>query len=239
MNDHLSREQVLAARTYLRGFLTDARLGLIQSVIAQRTRAVTVVLENISHPHNASAVLRSCDCFGVQDVHIIEQDNTFETNRAIAMGAGQWVSTRTYRGSAETPDATIQCLHALKQQGYAIVATTLREDSVPIDEVALDRKLAFCYGEEGFGLSETAHDLADLHVQIPMVGFTQSFNISVTVALTLYEVSTRLRQEPAETWQLSAEEHERVELEMLAHSVRGGNLMLTRFLAEQGWLTQA
>lgn len=234
MWQRLPPDQKCQLRDHLASFVSPRRLGLIASIVAARTRYLTVVLENIAHPFNASAVLRSCDCFGVQDVHVIEKENTFETVPGITMGAAKWLTVQRYtQTSANTADPTTRCLQQLRAQGYRLAATTLREDSIPIQEVPLDDKVALCYGVEGTGLSDLAHEMADLHVKIPMVGFTQSFNLSVTVALTLYELTTRLRQS-SRPWALTPAEQQDVELGMLLNSVREGELVAHRFLQDHG-----
>ena len=216
---------------HLAGFVTPERLGQMERVLDSRTRFITVVLENIFHSHNASAVIRSCDCFGVQDVHIIEGLYKFKTNLGIAKGADNWLSLSSYnQGVGEEPAK--DCLQQLKARGYRIVATALSEGSVPIQDLPVDQKIALCYGTEDTGLSDTILSLADTRVKIPMFGFTQSLNISVSVALSLNELSKRIRGEHSD-WQLSEEERQEIKFNWLCQSVRNAKAIMDRFLQER------
>lgn len=163
--------------------LDAAKLRAMDAVLAKRTDRLTVVLEDVYQPHNAASVIRSCDYFGVSDLHFICKRNTPRISEEIAKGATDWVRIHRY----ETPgaDNTRLCLAALKQRGYRIAATTLREGSESIEDLDLDQKLALCFGTEEKGLSEVAHELADVFVYIPMYGFTQSLNVSVSVAISI------------------------------------------------------
>ncbi len=187
---------------YLSGFVSQHKLERFEAVLRERTRSLTVVLEDIYLRQNVSACLRSCDCFGIQDVHIIENEHPFRVNRDIARGAAQWLTLRRYRGEVNNTHA---CLEALKEQGYRIVATTPRPDAQPLDALELQQKTALLFGSEHAGLSKSALDMADGFVQIPMHGFTGSFNLSVAVAVCLYELSSRLRRSDL-NWRLSPAE---------------------------------
>lgn len=181
----------------------------MERVLGLRTRHLTVVLEDIYQPQNASAVIRSCDCFGVQDLHIIEREHRFRPNRAVSMGAHKWVDVVKY--SRKDEDNTERCLAGLKQSGYQVAALTLRDGAIPIHELDIQRPTALCIGSEKDGLTERAHELADVFVRIPMRGFTQSFNLSVTAALCLYELTGRLRDSDID-WPLSKKESEELRL---------------------------
>lgn len=199
----MNAEQADRLTEHLGRFVTAHKRERIEQVLAQRTRYVTVVLENIYQPHNAAAVIRTCDCYGVQDLHVIENRNRFEPNEAVSMGAGKWVNVHRHGPPTENPTAS--CLASLKARGYQVVAMTLREPSVPIGEVPLDRPMALCFGSEEPGLSDIAHAEADRFAHLPMLGFTQSFNISVCAAITLHEVTNRLRRSDL-PWRLPPEE---------------------------------
>lgn len=211
---------------FLADFLTESRRGKIEAVLRQRTAHLRVVLEDIFQPHNASAAMRSCECFGVQHMHIIENRFNYVPNSEVSMGAAKWVSLHRHRQAAT--DNTAACLRELKESGYRIVATALREDAVPLHELEIDRPMALCFGTEESGLSETAIALADQTVKIPMFGFTQSFNISVTVALTLYELCGRLRRE-REDWMLSSAEQAALRAEWICRSLKNPEALMRRF----------
>lgn len=219
---------------YLSEFITPNRKQLISDTLDQRTQHLAIVLEDIYQPHNASAVLRSCECFGVQDIYMIEKRNQFRVSRDIAMGSSKWLSLHRYPAPSDQSDNTKNCLSYLKEKGYKIAATTLHENSIPLHELPLDEKIAVCFGTEETGLSETAHELADYYVQIPMVGFTQSFNISVTVAIVLYELTSKLRTSKI-NWNLSPKEIENLTIDWMRKSLtnkRAERVLMNKFIEE-------
>lgn len=216
--------------TYLRQFATEERWQRINEVLTNRTRYLTVVLEDIYQPHNASAVLRSCDCFGIQDVHIIENKNEFDPNKGVTIGADKWVSLQSYNQPQQ--NNTERCFGKLREQGYKIIATTPHENDVTIDEVSLDQKTALVFGAELTGLSDYALKQADGYARIPMVGFSESFNISVSAALCLYELSTRLRKS-RDDWQLTEPEKQELQFDWIKKSVRAPEKHIRRFLEDQ------
>jgi tRNA (guanosine-2'-O-)-methyltransferase len=212
---------------YLRDFVTDDRWQRISDVLDRRTRHITVVLEDIYQPHNASAVLRSCDGFGIQDVHIIENKNEFDPNEGITIGADQWVTLHTYNKS--DVNNTKQCFRSLRDRGYQIIATTPHTNDVTIDEVPITQKTALVFGAELTGLSDFALEHADGYARIPMQGFSESFNISVGAALCLYDVTKRMRDSDL-AWQLSADDKLDLQCNWLQQSLRAGNKLTDRFL---------
>lgn len=214
---------------YLKDFVTEDRWQRISKVVDKRTRHVTVVLEDIYQPHNASAVLRNCDCFGIQDVHIIENRNEFDPNQGITIGADQWISIYSYNEPGA--NNTKCCYEHLRRQGYRIVATTPHEEDVTIDQIPVEQKTALVFGAELKGLSDYALEHADSYARIPMVGFSESFNISVGAALCLYEFTTKLRQSEVE-WSLSDAEKLNLQGKWLENSLRAGSRLKKRFLEE-------
>lgn len=233
MRFDLSFEQKKAFVDYLYTFVTDHKRNLIGRVLAKRTRYLTVVLENIYQPHNASAVLRSCDCFGVQDVHIIEDENEYRINPDVALGASKWLTL--HRHGRVQANNTHLCLEKLRAQGYRIAATTLRPGSIPLQALDVAQKTALCFGTEELGLSAEAHELADVYVQIPMVGFTQSFNISVSAALTLYDLTNKLHARPPADWQLTPEEQLDVTAVWLLRATTNGRALGRHYFRQHNW----
>jgi tRNA (guanosine-2'-O-)-methyltransferase len=203
----------------LSGLVTAERLARINEVLDERTRYLSVALEDVFQGHNAAAVLRSCECFGVQDIHCIELRNRFSPSDEVAMGSEKWLSLYRY-------SSTQEALRKLKKDGYQIVATTLDPPSVPLAEIPLDKPTVLLFGTELKGLSPIAHEYADLRAHLPMVGFTQSFNISVSVALSLQILSGRLRSECP--WQLNPLQREEMLLEWLKKSVPHWELIAAR-----------
>ncbi len=177
----------------------------MNTVLQNRTRYISVALENIFQPHNASAVLRSCDAFGIQDVHIIENSNKFSSNPAVDMGTSQWLTLQRYRNNENN---SVQAIESLKSQGYRVVATSPHSDDIHLDEFDLSKgKAAFLFGTELDGLTPEALAAADEYVKIPMYGFVESFNISVCAALSLHHLVLNLHTSKL-NWQLS--EHEQM-----------------------------
>lgn len=211
---------------YLSGFITPERKAKFEQNVKLRTRHLTVVLEDIFQPHNASAVLRSCECFGIQDVHIIENNNEYEVNPDVALGASNWLNLYHYNnGENNTP----VCFEALKKQGYTIVATTPHEGSCFLDELDISFKTALVFGTEKDGLSETALLNADKFVKIPMYGFTESFNISVSAALCLFHLTEKMRKSQIQ-WQLNPHEQADIKIQWVKQCLRDANVLEKRFL---------
>jgi tRNA (guanosine-2'-O-)-methyltransferase len=211
---HLSREQEI-----LRQFVTDRRFDRMISVLRERTRYVTVVVEDLYQPHNGSAVLRTCDAFGVQDVHIIENRNPWRVNPGVELGTAQWLTLHRYRNATLDPagspitgpvEETMRCIKQLRHAGYRIVATEPRDTgytpaTLPLD----DSPVALLFGSEKEGLTPTALAAADDYLAIPMVGFVESLNISVSAAVTLHTITNRLRERMI-PWQLSSSAAEEI-----------------------------
>lgn len=185
---------------HLSPLVTEDRWNRFNKVLAERTQYLTVVLENIYQPLNASAVLRSADCFGIQDVHVIENYNEFTPDREVAMGSSRWLNIQRYN---EEENNTLKCIQNLKKEGYRIVATTPHINDGNLQDFDLTKgKTALLFGTEMEGLTNVALQEADEYLKIPMYGFTESFNLSVAAAVCLQHLSHQLRQENID-WQLS------------------------------------
>ena len=184
--------------TYLESYLTDNRKLRFHEVLSQRTKHFTVATEDVYQLHNTSAVMRSCDVFGIQELHVIEEVNVKRIDREIAMGAQKWVDLHRYH-SAKT------CMDSLKKQGYQIVATTPHTNDCLLHDFDVTKKSCFFFGRETEGLSNEVIDNADCFLKIPMVGFTESLNISVSAAIILQHVTTKLKQSNVK-WQLTESE---------------------------------
>ncbi|MBN1414345.1 MAG: RNA methyltransferase [Bacteroidales bacterium] len=201
---------------HLEQFVTERRRNLINRIVAQRTRYLTVVLEDIFQPHNASAVLRSCDCFGIQDVHIIENRNKYQVNPDVALGSYKWLTIYKYN---KEENNTVYALEKLRNQGFRIVATTPHADGCMLNDFDLLKgKAALLFGTEMEGLTESAINLADEFLTIPMVGFTESLNISVTAAIILQQLTGKLRKSDID-WKLPEKEILQVKLHWLKNSI--------------------
>lgn len=214
---------------YLAELVTDERMRTLEEVAAQRTRYLTVVLEDIYQPQNASAVLRTCDCFGVQDVHIIENTNEYRINPDVVLGASQWLSIYNY--NADT-DNTTAALQKMKEQGYRIVATSphAAENSF-VDFDITEQKTALVFGTELTGISGAVKAQADTFLKIPMYGFTESFNISVSAALILQKLMSELRNSSV-AWQLQESEMDLLLVGWLQKTIKYSDKVLRRFCEE-------
>ncbi|WP_340113226.1 TrmH family RNA methyltransferase [Maribellus mangrovi] len=214
--------------TYLSGYLTPQRQDLFNKVLEMRTRYLTVVLEDIYQPQNASAVLRTCDCFGLQDVHIIENRNTFEVNREVSLGSSKWLSLKKYN---EKEQNSLQAIKHLKAQGYRIVATTPHTNDQQLHDFDVSKgKAALVFGSELPGITSRIMNEADEFLKIPMYGFTESFNISVSAAIILHHLTLKMRQDERINWQLSDTEKDEIKLEWIRKTIKRSELIEQRFL---------
>ena len=187
---------------YLLEFLSENKKNLFEKIIEERTKHVTVAIEDVFQPQNASAVLRTCDVFGIQDVHIIENENEYNVNPKVVHGASKWISLHKYN---EKENNTLDCINKLKTEGYKVFGTTPHTDDCLIQDIPLDHKVALMFGTEMTGLSDIAMKNVDGFVKIPMYGFTESLNISVSASICLYELSKRLKSSTID-WKLNEEE---------------------------------
>jgi tRNA (guanosine-2'-O-)-methyltransferase len=210
---------------YLTEFISPRRKERFDEVMKHRTNHLHIVVEDLFQGHNASAVLRSCDCFGVQYVHFIENKFKMKVNNDVALGAEGWVSIKKYNGEENNTRA---CLQQLKNQGFRIVATTPHKNDVTIDQLPVDKKIALVFGTELDGISQEVSDMADEFVKIPMYGFTESFNISVSAALCMYELTTRIRKTVPNCC-LSEEEKTNIYLDWLMNSIDQSEAIVKRY----------
>jgi tRNA (guanosine-2'-O-)-methyltransferase len=213
---------------YLRTFLTAERQTRFADVLNQRTRRITIVLEDIYGSHNIGAVLRTCDAFGVQDVHVIEDSHEFQLEPEIALGSQKWLTVRRYR---DVPNPRRRCVNALRAAGYRLLAVTPHADAPPPEEVDVSRPCALLFGTERDGLTDELSSLADDGVRIPMCGFVESLNVSVAAALCLYPMLRQLRR-VSDEWGLSHADQEVLLLEWVRQSVPNCDAVEARFQRE-------
>ncbi|WP_372936782.1 TrmH family RNA methyltransferase [Seonamhaeicola sp.] len=206
---------------YLESYLTENRRTRFNKVLSQRTKHFTVATEDVYQLHNTSAVIRSCDVFGIQEVNIIEEQNTKRIDREIAMGAQKWVDLNRYHSVKD-------CIIDLKKEGYQIVATTPHTNDCELHDFDVTKKSCFFFGRETEGLSEEVLESADCFLKIPMFGFTESLNISVSAAIILQHVTTKLRQTNI-NWQLSETEIQEKKLDWIAKTIKSYDDIVKRF----------
>lgn len=212
---------------YLRQFVTTQRFELLNSRLERRTRYCTVLLEDIFQPQNASAVLRTCDCFGIQDVHIIENKNAYRINRDVVLGSAQWL--QLYRYNKQKTNNTPAALQELRSRGYRIVATLPREEGVSVHNFDMNKgPFVLCFGSERPGLSKGLLSSADEYLYIPMVGFTESLNISVAVAICLQNLQWKLQNSQID-WHLTKSEKEIILLDWMKKSIKSSDLIINEY----------
>jgi len=208
-------------------YITDHKKQFIERVLNERTRHITLVLEDIYQSQNASAVVRTCECLGLQDIHIVEEESPYAVNKRVLKGANKWIDLHRYKMKGF--NNTEICFRKLRELGYQILATDPSPDGMSINEVPVDKKIAVVMGNELRGTSNYALRHADQKIFIPMHGFTESFNISVSAAICLNTFLTKMR-ESALCWQLSDEEKEVLRLQWYRKVVRRSDLIEQAFL---------
>ncbi len=183
---------------YLEGFLTDNRKQRFLDVLSKRTNHFTVAIEDVFQLHNTSAVMRSCEVFGIQQLNVIEEKFGKSIDKEIAMGAQKWVDVNRF-------ESISSCITTLKNKGYQIIATTPHENDCLLDDFDISKPSALFFGTERDGLSKEVLDNADGFLKIPMQGFTESLNISVSAAIIIQNLMSRLHKSEI-NWQLSENE---------------------------------
>ena len=202
---------------YLKTFVVDERLELFEKKIRQRTKHITVVLENIFQGRNISASIRSADCFGIQDVHIIENDNIFNDDSEVSMGAKKWITITRHNQQKHN---SIDTIKELKAEGYQIIAATPHNTDCDLFDIDVSKqKVALIFGSEVRGCSDQTLALADKRMKIPMYGFTESFNISVSVSLCLQHLTYKLRKVDSD-WKMTKNQQDTVMLQWLRNSIK-------------------
>ncbi len=210
---------------HLESYLTSKRKQRFDEVLAQRTKHFTVATEDVYQLHNTSAVMRSCEVFGIQELHVIEERNTKKIDREIALGAQKWVDLLRYRSVDD-------CIASLRKNGYQIVATTPHLNDCLLEDFDVTQKACIFFGRETEGLSEEVMDQADKFIKIPMVGFTESLNISVSAAIILQHITTELKQTDI-NWGLTEEEKNQKKLDWIKRTIHSFDKIVERFYSDK------
>ena len=211
-------------------FVTSERLHLFQEKLKERTNRVTLVLEDVFQSRNISAAMRSADCFGIQNIHIIENKNNFSKDATVSLGAGKWINIIRYNSEENN---TLNCLKKLKEEGYQIIATSPHNTDISLEEVDVkNNKIAILLGTELSGLSEEALTFADKRMKINMYGFTESLNISVSAAICCQSVSSKMREEST-NWEVTEEEKTDILLNWIRNSIKSGKQIEQKFLEDK------
>jgi len=193
-------------------FLTENRKAKFLKVLASRTNHFTVAMEDVFQLHNTSAVMRSCEVFGIQQLNVIEEKYGKSIDKEIAMGAQKWVDVNRFESISD-------CIESVKSKGYKIIATTPHQDDCLLENFDISQKSALFFGTERDGLSEEVIAQADGFLKIPMVGFTESLNISVSAAIIIQHLMNRLHRSEMD-WQLTEEEILEKRLDWARNSIK-------------------
>ncbi len=211
-------------KNYLEGFITENRKLKFNKVLENRTKHFSIAVEDVYQLHNTSAVMRSCEVFGIQNLHMIEQKFSKTIDKEIALGAEKWVDI--YRHTS-----TQNCLESLKKQGYQIVATSPHADAHTLDNFDITKPSAIFFGTEKNGLSQEIMDQADTFIKIPMYGFTESLNISVSAALVINSITNKLRTSALD-WKLSEEDLLAKKIDWMRKSIKDIDFVTERYILE-------
>lgn len=206
---------------YLETFLTANRKERFLEVLQNRTRHFTIAVEDVYQLHNTSAVMRSCEVFGIQDLHVIEERFGKRIDKEIAMGAEKWVDIHRYQNNTS-------CIEKLKEQGFQIVATSPHIQAGFLADFDITKPSAIFFGTEKTGLSEDILQQADAYIKIPMVGFTESLNISVSAAIVIQDITERLRKSGI-NWQLTEDEILEKRIDWSRKSIKDIDFITERF----------
>lgn len=209
---------------YLEGFITESRRDTFLRILAQRSKHFTVAIEDVYQLHNTSAVLRTCEVFGVQELSVIEEKYGKKIDKEIALGAQKWVDVERF-------NTTTECVDAMKAKGYRIIATTPHEDSCYLDDFDVSTPFALFFGTEKQGLTDEVMSRADGFLKIPMLGFTESLNISSSAAIVIQSLSSKLRKSDVQ-WQLTEEELLEKRIDWARKSIKDIDFITSRYLQE-------
>ena len=204
--------------------LTEKRKERFEYVLNNRTRHVAMVLEDVFQGRNSSAVMRTADGFGLQDIHLIEKRNAWSKNKTVSKGASNWLTIHRY---TDENTALEDCVTALKNKGYRVVATSPYHSGYKPSSLPLDQPVAIVMGTELTGISDEVRHLADDFIEIPMHGFSESFNISVASAIIMNRLSERLREECIEG--LSEEDKQELRLRWAYKTVKDPGAILQHY----------
>ena len=209
---------------YLENFITEGRRDRFLQVLSQRSKHFTVVIEDLFQLHNTSAVLRTCEVFGIQELNVVEEKYGKTIDKEIALGAQKWVDVNRF-------DSTAACIKAVKDKGYRIIATSPHDDSCLMEDFDISQPSALFFGTEINGLSEEVLSQADGFLKIPMVGFTESLNISSSAAIILQNLSSRLRRSDI-AWQLSEDEMLEKRIDWAQKSIKDIDFITRKYLEQ-------
>ena len=217
-----SKEWYDERTAYMSQFLTEERVEVLRRTLSSRTRYMTILTENTFHPQNASALVRHCEAFGLQDLHTVETRCKFNPNVNIVRGTDKWVDITRH-------DSTEEAISTLKSAGYRLVATTPHRESCTPETFDV-AKGPFClvFGTEHAGVSDEIIEAADEYLRIPMCGMVESLNVSASAAILIYMLSQRMRLTPSIDWALEEDDAREMLFRWVMSSVKDSERILER-----------
>lgn len=215
-------------------YLTERRIRLIDEVLSRRTNYIHLVSEDVYQEHNASALIRTCDCFGVQGMSILQHYNEAKISPKMSKGAHKWIDLTIVEAQHSYG---LRYLESLKKKGYKLVATIPTVNAHTAETLPLDHPIALLFGAEKFGLDAKIIEMADYHLSIPMVGFSESLNVSVSAGIILSTLSARLRSGNM-NWQLREDEILAMRAKWAWRSCRSPKTLLQELIKKQPDLEQ-
>ncbi|QEE50904.1 RNA methyltransferase [Flavobacterium alkalisoli] len=210
---------------YLETFITESRKENFIKILQNRTKHFAIAIEDVFQLHNTSAVMRTCEVFGIQELNVVEEKYGKRIDKEIALGAQKWVDVNRFA-------TTTNCIDDLKAKGYRIIATTPHEESCMLDDFDISQPAAIFFGTEKMGLSEEVLERADGFLKIPMVGFTESLNISSSAAIVIQNITSRLRKSDIK-WQLTEEEVLEKRIDWTRKSIKDIDFITKKYLEQE------
>lgn len=222
IENELTLEQIKKRTDYLLGFMLPSRAETLKQCLRNRTKYMTLATENMFHEHNASAVIRHCDAFGIQDLHTVETLCPFAPSLHITRGSEKWIDIHRH-------SSTKELISSLKKDGYRIIATSPHEGgSTPETFDMTKGKFAIVLGTEKTGISDQIKQNADEFMAIPMYGLVESLNVSASAAIITHILSERIRHEITK-WGLGDEDFSRLLYRWAQISVQDSMQILERY----------
>lgn len=219
--NNITLEQAAQQITYLSEFILPERFATLKRAVENRTDYMTLLAENMFHPQNASALVRHCEAFGVQNLHTVETLCTFNPNVNIVRGTDKWIDIHRH-------PSTLDAIKSLKAEGYRIVATSPHRQSCTPESFDVTKgKFAIVLGTEKTGISDEVIAEADEFLKIPMCGMVESLNVSACAAIIVYMLSERIRHE-VKDWRLSEERELRTLHRWMKEAVADADRLLKR-----------
>lgn len=216
----------------LRGYVSTHKQDLFERILKKRTRFLTVVMEDTYVPQNSSAVIRTCECLGIQDVYFIEKKREVSSYKDVLVGSEKWISTHFFK--EKEGKSVLDCFDHLRAKGYRILATTPDENADMEESIEFDKKSAFVFGSEQYGISDEGKEEADQLIKIPIYGFTDSFNLSVSAGILLHNFMKKCREAKADGFGLTNEEQDIIRLQWYKNAVKSSDLIIQRAIHGKG-----